>query len=231
MTDAAAMWSVLAGRKMADLNGARIKGKRLVAVASPMWRGIDEEIDHARREALSRLEAAGANVEWQDVDEFAQAMDVAGRLITTDAWSRWSGVVSERPDRIFPFMLPRFLSGKAQAGHEALEILRELDSLADRLHRRMAGCDALVAPTVRIGAPRIADLLEDEKAYREANAAMLANTTPGNLLKVCAVTLPCGKDASGMPAGLMLMQRPGGEEALLRFARAVEAAGTTLPPS
>ncbi|MDE0046718.1 MAG: amidase family protein [bacterium] len=231
VADAAAMWSVLSGRSMADLDGARITGKRLVAVASPMWRGIDEGIDHACRQALSRLEAAGADVEWQDVDEFAQAMDVAGRLITTDAWSRWSGVVSDRPDRIFPFMLPRFLSGKAQAGHEVLEILRELDSLAGRLHRRMGGCDALVAPTVRIGAPRIADLLDDEKAYREANAGMLANTTPGNLLKVCAVTLPCGKDASGMPAGLMLMQRPGREEALLRLAGAVEAAGTTQLPS
>ena len=88
-----------------------------------------------------------------------------------------------------------------------------------------------MAPTVRISAPKIADLLEDEKAYREANAAMLANTTPGNLLKVCAVTLPCGTDASGMPAGLMLMQRPGREEALLRLARAVEAAGTTQLPS
>ena len=231
VADAAAMWSIVSGRAMADLDGARMRGKRLIAVASPMWRGIDEGIDRSCREALSRLEAAGASVEWQDVDEFAEAMKVAGRLITTDAWSCWSGVVSDMPDKIFPFMLPRFLSGKVQAGHEVLKILRELDSLADRLHRRMGGCDALVAPTVRMSAPKVADLLEDEKAYTDANAAMLGNTTPGNLLKVCAITLPCGKDASGMPAGLMLMQRPGREEALLRLARAVEAAGMAQQPS
>ncbi len=231
VADCAAMWSVLSGRTMADLEGVSITGKRLVAVASPMWCGIDKGIDHACRETLSRLEAAGAIVEWQDVDAFAQAMDVAGRLIATDAWSHWSAVVSDRPDSIFPFMLPRFLSGKEQAGYKVLESLRELDSLADRLHRRMAGCDALVAPTVRISAPGIADLLEDEEAYRKANAAMLGNTTPGNLLKVCAVTLPCGHDATGMPAGLMLMQRPGREEALLRIARAVEACVTTQSPS
>ena len=229
--DAAAMWSVLSGKTMADLAGARLRGKRLVAVASPMWRGIDEEVDHTCREALGRLEAAGADVAWQDVDEFTQAMDVAGRLITTDAWSCWSGVVDEMPEAIFPFMLPRFLAGKAQAGHEVLAILRELDTLADRLHRLMSGCDALIAPTVRIRAPQIADLLGDEKAYSRANATMLANTTPGNLLKVCAVTLPCGKAASGLPAGLMLMQRPGREEALLRLARAAEVAGLTRQPS
>ncbi len=231
VADAAAMWSVLSGRPMADLDGARIAGKRLIAVASPMWRGIDEGIDRCCREALARLEDAGARVEWQDVDEFAESMRVAGRLITTDAWSSWSGVVSDMPDKIFSFMLPRFLSGKIQAGHEVLEILRELDSVAGRLHRRMGGCDSLVAPTVRISAPQIADLLEDEKVYTDANAAMLGNTTPGNLLKVCAITLPCGKAASGMPAGLMLMQRPGREEALLRLARAVEVAGMTQPPA
>ena len=231
VADAAAMWSVLSSRPMADLNGARIRGKRLVAVASPMWQGIDEGVDRSCREALSRLEAAGAIIEWQDVDEFQDAMNVAGRLITTDAWSCWSEVVSEAPEKIYPFMLPRFLSGKVQAGHEVLSILRELDSLASRLHRRMGGCDALVAPTVRASAAKIADLLGDEKAYRQANAAMLGNTTPGNLLKVCAITLPCGHDASGMPAGLMLMQRPGREEALLRLACAAETAGMTSLPS
>ena len=35
VADATAMWSVLSGRTMADLNGARLRGKRLVAVASP----------------------------------------------------------------------------------------------------------------------------------------------------------------------------------------------------
>ena len=227
VADCTAMWSVLSGRAMADLDGVTVKGKRLVAVASPMWRAIDEGVDHVCRAALSRCEEAGAIVEWQDVDVFEEAMDVAGRLITTDAFSHWSSVLSDRPEMIFPFMLPRFLSGKAQAGYEVLKSLRELDSLADQLHRTIAGCDAMVAPTVRIRAPRIADLVDDEAAYREANAAMLANTTPGNLLKVCAVTLPCGRDAAGMPAGLMLMQQPGREEALLRIARAVEACVTT----
>jgi Asp-tRNA(Asn)/Glu-tRNA(Gln) amidotransferase A subunit family amidase len=53
--------------------------------------------------------------------------------------------------------------------------------------------------------------------------------TPGNLTKVCALSIPCGTDDCGaddnaMPAGLMLMQRPHQEEALPRVGKAVETA-------
>ena len=224
VADSAAMWSVLAGRPGADLAGVGLEGKLLIAVAAPMWRDVDEGIDRACREAVRRLEAAGATVEWHDVDEFAQAMAIARGLVSTDAWSCWSELVDGMPEKIYEFMLPRFRAGKAQAGHELLKVLRELDELAASLHRKLAGCDALLAPTVPRSPPAIKDLVGNQEAYTSANAGMLRNTTPGNLTKLCALTLPCGVDDSGMPAGLMLMQRPHREEALLRLARAVETA-------
>ena len=100
--------------------------------------------------------------------------------------------------------------GRAQAGHEVLKVLREIDALAASLHRKLAGCDALLAPTVPRSPPAIADLVGNQEAYTSANAGMLRNTTPGNLTKLCALTLPCGVDDSGMPAGLMLRQGPTG---------------------
>jgi len=48
----------------------------------------------------------------------------------------------------------------------------------------------------------------------------LRNTRIGNLMELCAITLP-----SGTPScGLMLMGPPGAEEGLLRLAQAAEAA-------
>ena len=52
----------------------------------------------------------------------------------------------------------------------------------------------------------------------------LRNTTIGNQLGLCAVTLPVGHDAKGMPVGLMLQAAPGQDEKLLRLAKTVEAA-------
>ena len=121
-------------------------------------------------------------------------------------------------------MLSRFRAGARRAGHELLRQLRRLDELAGSLHRKLAGCDAMIAPTVAATAAPVAGLLDSESAYSRANAAMLRNTTPGNLTRLCALTLPCGVDDCGLPAGLMLMQRPNREEALLRLGKAAETA-------
>jgi len=227
VADSAAIWSVLSGRPMADLTGCDLKGRLLIAVDDPLWGEVDPGVDRACREAVARLEAAGATVEWRDVPELREAMDVMiamGGLVTTDAWSCWSDLVEAKPEQIYRFMLPRFQAGTKQAGHDLLRLMRRLDELSASLHRKLAGCDAMIAPTVPASPPAIADLLDDEKAYTRANMLNLRNTTPGNLTKLCALSLPCGPDDNGMPAGLMLMQRPHQEEALLRVGVAVEKA-------
>ena len=50
----------------------------------------------------------------------------------------------------------------------------------------------------------------------------LRNTTIGNQLGLCAITLPCGRDDNGLPIGLMLQSPPHTEEKLLSLAHAVE---------
>lgn len=227
VSDAAAMWSVLSGTAMADLAGADLKGRLFLAVDAPLWKDVDPGVDRACRAAVAKLEAAGARIVWQDVPELAEAMEAMismGGLVTADAWACWGGLVESDPTAIYKYMLPRFQSGTKQTGYGLLRLMRRLDELAAGMHRKLAGCDAMIAPTVPASPPAIADLIDDEAAYTRANMMALRNTTPGNLTKVCALTLPCGLDDNGLPAGLMLMQRPHQEGALLRLGKAVETA-------
>ena len=106
---------------------------------------------------------------------------------------------------------------------------RALDQISLRLHARLARVDALVAPTTLISPPPIADLEADDDAYAAANGGALHNTSLGNVLRVCAITLPCGGDDNGMPVGLMLHARPFTEAALLRLSAACEAALAAIP--
>ena len=230
VADAAAMWSVLSATAMADLSGAGLKGRLLVAVDAPLWRGVDPGVDRACRAAVARLEAAGARVVWQDVPELAEAMDAMitmGGLVTADAWACWGDLVEARPEAIYANMLPRFQSGTKQTGYGLLRLMRRLEEISRSLHGKLAGCDAMIAPTVPISPPAIADLIDDPEAYTKANLGTLRNTTTGNLTRLCALTLPCGRDDAGLPAGLMLMQRPNQEGALLRLSKAVETALAT----
>lgn len=85
------------------------------------------------------------------------------------------------------------------------------------------GCDIWITPTVAITPPRV-DEIRDPDAYRAANLLALRNPAPANLLHLCALTLPCGFDAQGLPVGLQLLAPGGGEARLLDIGRAIEAA-------
>jgi aspartyl-tRNA(Asn)/glutamyl-tRNA(Gln) amidotransferase subunit A len=85
-----------------------------------------------------------------------------------------------------------------------------------------AGVDAVLLPAVAITPPPIAKLEAGGPDYFKANRMALRNTTIGNQLGLCAITLPVGYDAQGIPVGLMLQGHPDTDEKLLRLARAVE---------
>ena len=76
-------------------------------------------------------------------------------------------------------------------------------------------------PTVPITPPKVADI-EDPEVYKKNNLLALSNTMPGNVLGICALTLPVGLDNSGMPVGLQLITLPHREEALISIALGIE---------
>lgn len=227
VADANAVWSVLSGRKAADLSGASLKGKRFLAPTNGLWADVDPGIDRAVRTGVEALERAGATVAWEQVDEIDQAVQIMGKgggVVTVEAFACWGDLVEEKPDLIYANMLPRFRDGTKLAGYDLVRMQNELEAVQAVMYRRLAGWDAMIAPTVPMSPPPIADLIDDEGAYRKANRGTLRNTTPGNLLKLCALTLPCGHDDMGLPAGLMVMQRANQEASLLRLGKAIETA-------
>ena len=62
------------------------------------------------------------------------------------------------------------------------------------------------------------------ETYADANGRYLRNTALGNILNLCAVTLPCGFTADGLPLGLMIYAKPFDEATALRVAWAYEQA-------
>ena len=75
-------------------------------------------------------------------------------------------------------------------------------------------------PTCPILPPRL-DALADDKAYAMANAMALRNTTLGNFLDRCAISLPANRPGEA-PVGFMLMGETGGDARLFALAAALE---------
>jgi len=83
------------------------------------------------------------------------------------------------------------------------------------------GTDVLALPGALMTPPPVAELTELPD-YLRINALSLQPTCPVSLLGLCAITLPVGLDAAGMPVGLQLVARGGEDEPLLGAALAVE---------
>jgi aspartyl-tRNA(Asn)/glutamyl-tRNA(Gln) amidotransferase subunit A len=62
------------------------------------------------------------------------------------------------------------------------------------------------------------------ETYSAHNLLYLRNASLGNVLNLCAVTLPCGFTRDGMPIGLTLYGKPFDESTVLRAAQAFERA-------
>ena len=80
----------------------------------------------------------------------------------------------------------------------------------------------LITPTVAHVAPALAPLEADDELFVKTNLATLRLTMPGSFLDMPGVSLPSGRDAQGLPTGLLLSAPTGEDARLLRAALSVE---------
>nr|MDJ0860557.1 amidase family protein [Dinoroseobacter sp.] len=95
---------------------------------------------------------------------------------------------------------------------------RKLRDLRARWANRVAGYDAVLTPSAPILPPDRARLLTDPDYYMTENLLALRNTRIGNLMGLCALSLPTGIPACGM----QVLAPAFGEARLLRLGVEIE---------
>ncbi|MCC7321126.1 MAG: amidase [Rubellimicrobium sp.] len=220
VTDAALTFAALAGEAPVDLRGASLHGRRLSVIETVALEGCRPEPLAAFEAAVARLADAGASIDRVALPELAEAMSLSGILLTTEAYAIWRDRIEAAPDRMYPPIRDRFRLGGAHSGADFIAAWRRLRAIRAIWADRMAPFDAVLAPTAPILPPDAARLQTDPDYFAAENLLALRNTRIGNLMGLCALTLP-----TGLPmTGIMLLGRPMGEEALLRLGHAAEAA-------
>ncbi len=121
---------------------------------------------------------------------------------------------------MFPPILERFRTGADFKAADYVAAWKTLRTVRAAWAETTAGYDAILIPTTASLPPDSRRLTEDADYYTHENFLALRNTYIGNLMGLCALTLPTGTPS----CGIMLMGRPFGEEALLRIASAAERA-------
>ncbi|MDF1854595.1 amidase family protein [Pseudooceanicola sp.] len=218
--DCALTLAAIEGGRPADLRGATLDGIRFAALDTLVLDDIRDAPLSGFRSARERLQRAGALVTPVEAPELAQANDLSGILFTSEAYGLWKADIEAAPEKMFPEILSRFRSGADYAAADYVAAWELLHHYRRIFLARMASYDAVICPTAPILPPNAERMLADHEYYVAENLLALRNTRVGNLMGLCALTLP-----TGVPScGLMILARPGSEEALLRLGAAAEKA-------
>ncbi len=193
-----------------------------------MWADCGPGIAETVQQALGELEKAGAVIVEIDFPEAGEALDLfrTGNLPATELHGFLAAELPDRLDSLEPNTRGRVEAASAVSAVDYLARLRRHGELCRRAAAKLAEVDALATPCVAITPPRF-DEVATAESYKDANLKVLRNTAVVNYLGLCAITLPVGHDAAGMPVGLQLMAAPLQEELLLLLALAFERCGGT----
>ena len=207
-----------------------------IGVAEPFfWQDTAPGIAERVAEALRLMEADGATLTDQPLPGAAEVYEMyrEGGIVSAELYAFLRGRLPGWLDTLDPRARCRMEDGSALEAWQYLRRKARYGELAAGAAAALETCDAIVSPTVPLTPPAVS-LLGDADTYSRMNLLMLRNTCVVSFLGLCAVTLPAGVDAEGMPVGLQLIGGPGTEPRLLAIARLFEdrlaRAGVWRPP-
>jgi len=218
--DAALFLAALGGTKAPDLTNASLAGRRFLILDNVGMEDVRETPLKGFERAVSALKDAGATVVHGEIPEVTLAMPLSACLFTVDAYAQWRDVIEAAPELMFHEILDRFRAGAKFSGVQYVQDWMTLRKLRAAYLEKTAGFDAVIVPTSPILPPNLERLKTDHEYYVTENLQALRNTRIGNLMGLCALTLPTGVPS----AGIMLLGAPNAEARLLRLGKALEAA-------
>lgn len=228
VSDAAALFALMAGTRAPVLEDETLRGRSIIVPDELVFDDADAGIAQAVEAALDTIEKSGAHVRREAADPISRmntlTWDSGISLAAVEAWGHWGDTIKRHGALMYPPVRARFEGGAKPSAQDVWRLMIERNHQRSALSAQLAAVDAIAMPTIPIDPPSIAALADGGPDYDRANRLALRNTTLANQLDMCAITLPVGTSAAGLPVGLMLMAPRGRDVRLLRLAHAVERA-------
>jgi len=218
--DCALALAGMENRSAPDLRGATLAGRRFLVLEGAPFVDISPAIQDGFAEAVTALERAGARVDAATLAPVEEALALSAIIYTPECYAQWRHLIEADPGVMFSPVLERFRSGRDHLATDYLDAWAALDRHRAAYLAAVAGYDAVLLPTTPNLPPNAARLMQDHAYFTTENLLTLRNTRIGNLLGLCALTLPTGAPS----VGISLMCAPMAEDRLLRLGAAAELA-------
>ena len=203
-----------------------VRGLRLAFAESVFFDDADDEVAASVRATGDVFKELGAQVDSIEFPQAQQAISLnpRGLVIAAEAYILNRELIDNRIDELDQIVALRMAQGADIPAHEYLKMEREWHGLRASAMTQLADVDALICPTVMIPSTPVAEAMQDMETYFRRNLQCLRNTAIGNILDLCAVTVPCGFTADGLPVGLMIYGKSFDEATVLRIGTAFQRA-------
>jgi len=201
-----------------DLSGVRI------GVGDPfLWRDCDPGIAETAHEAVNALARAGAVTREFTLPEAeaAYAVFLEGSLGAIELRSFLNRQLPDWLAQLDPVIAPAVRDAESLSATDYLARIARLRALALSAAPRLDSVDVIASPTLCLTPPLMSDVADADNHLR-VNRRIVRNTLAVNYLGLCAITMPVGRDGTGMPVGLQLTAPAHAEERLLAIALAAE---------
>ena len=213
--------AVFAGEPIAVPDAAPLAGLRFAVPKHYVFDDVDDVVGKAFERACKALSAKGVRIEHIDLPQLNElpAINARGTLAASEAYAWHKDLIARRGNEYDPNVAPRIQGGARMTAHDYIALLGRRADLQKRVSAVTQNYDAVIMPTCAIVAPTIAEV-EATDVFTKKNLLLLRNTTVGNFLDRCAISLPC-HGAGELPVGFMIMGEAMADKRVLAMARSV----------
>lgn len=201
-----------------------ISGLRLAYAESVFWEDVHPEVAKAVRGCGNVFEELGATVSSIDFTEAQAALELnpGGAIIASEGYTLNKKWLEEHFDELDPVVAHRMIKGKEISAGQYLQTNYIARQLRAKAGSTLKDIDALLVPTTPVPAGPVGEFETDMDTYLAHNLRYLRNTSIGNILNFCGLSVPCGFTESGLPIGLLIYGKPFQEDAVLRIGYAFQ---------
>ena len=195
-----------------------VKGLRLARMPDSERANHDSEVLAAYDRSLKTLESLGAEI----VDlppmgrSFKENGDLVGRIISAEIYPRIAALADDASAQMDEAVRARVVAGKSISAWQYLDVLAERERRKQEFAASIAGIDAVLSPSTFTPAIPVATV--------DQTGTPAVSTRWVNFLDLCALSLPNGMTAGGLPTSLQIVCRDGDEAMALRIGWALEQA-------
>lgn len=226
----------------AALQGSSVAGLKIGLPKEYFGAGIDDTVKAAVMDAVHQLEANGATVQEISLPSTEYAVNTYYIIASAEASSnlaRFDGVkygyraknydgLTDMYERTRSegfgdevkrrIMLGTFVlsSGFYDAYYKKAKLVQR--QIAQEFAAAFQQCDIIITPTYPTPAFRLGEQVDDPLKMYSGDVC----TVPVNIAGLPAISVPCGKTASGLPIGMQMIGAKFAEQTLLRAADAYE---------